>query len=74
MYMHTYAYIHVHVHANAYEMCMSSVCLCRMPMHWSIGAGHRVSRPRSTESVGDSVGEGAGGGGAEKNVWGSLYL
>ena len=73
------AHTHTHTHTHMHE-CMHAPSPTLLPTDpvprgqlWptgSVGAGHRVSRPRGTGSVGESVGEGTsffGRGGMERN-------
>ena len=53
IYMYIYIYIHIYIHIYTHTHTHIYIYICN--------PGHRVSRPRDTGSVGDSVGEGQGG-------------
>ena len=56
--MHTYTYKHTHTHTHIHTCVATPTCIPSKGGPPASAPGHRVSRPRGTGSVGDSVGEG----------------
>ena len=58
IYTYIYIYMHVYIYIYIYAYIYTCIYICIYVCVCVCNPGHRVSRPRGTGSVGDSVGEG----------------